>query len=77
MTNRAQRLSDLKKRIIGGYIRGLQCIDPQVATHILTAQREAFAAGKAFFEVEMNHADRAIDKIRRHAAAKTETPDAG
>lgn len=54
----------IKKTVLGGYIRTLERMDPAVAANILGAQREFFAAGRAFFESEMNHAAKAEEKFR-------------
>jgi len=72
----AEFASRLKKEVLGGYVRALESIDPEVACHILTAQKEAFLAGKKFFEAEVGHADRAINKIRERAAAKAAEAEA-
>jgi len=63
-----------KKNVLGGYVRALERIDPQVAANILGAQREFFAAGKAFFEAEMNHAARAEEKFRAKVVHPTVVP---
>lgn len=65
----------LKKNVLGAYVRGLESIDPKVAAHLLTAQREFFAAGRAFFEAEMGHADKAIDRIRKRAEEREASAD--
>lgn len=53
-----------KKAVLGTYIKVLEKMDPTVAANILGAQREFFAAGRAFFEAEMNHAAKAEAKFR-------------
>ena len=64
----------LKRRVLGGYVRWLHRIDPQVADHILEAQRQAFLAGASFFQSEVGHAERAQAKIRAKAAPPAATP---
>jgi len=53
----------LKRTMLGSYVRMLERVDPQVAHHLLSAQRELFLAGKVFFEEEIKHADQAMAKI--------------
>ncbi|MDX2177910.1 MAG: hypothetical protein SF028_15725 [Candidatus Sumerlaeia bacterium] len=65
----------VKKRVLGGALRQLDKIDPEVAAGLLAAQRSFFAAGKAFFDEEMKHAERAEAKFRAKAqAAKHPAP---
>ncbi len=64
LPNGVEAAKSFKKNVLGGYVRALGHIDPQVAANILGAQREFFAAGKAFFEAEMKHAARAEEKFR-------------
>jgi hypothetical protein len=70
----AQRL---KKEVLGGYVRALESIDPEVACHILNAQKEFFLAGKTFFEAEVGHAEKAINKIRRKQQEEAAAAPAG
>lgn len=56
-------LNDAKKKFFRGYMKALGCLDPQVATHLLSAQREVFLAGKEFFEAEARHAEKAMAKF--------------
>jgi hypothetical protein len=62
----------LKKNVLGGYVRFLESIDPQVATHVLNAQKELFLAGERFFSEEIKHADKALNKIRKRQEAPAE-----
>lgn len=55
----------LKKNVLGTYVRALDRMDPQVARHILESNRQFFLAGKTFFEDEIRHAEKAIDKIEK------------
>jgi len=55
----------LKTRVLMRYVRGLERLDPQVARHLLSSQREFFLAGKTFFESEAGHAQKAINKMER------------
>lgn len=58
-------IQGLKRRVLGGYVKTLERIDPKLATHVLSAQREFFMAGKVFFEEEVRHADKALRRIRK------------
>ena len=68
MWNGQEAARCFKKKVLGGYVRALNEMDPQLAGHILKAQRAMFQAGRDFFEVEMGHANRALDKIERKQA---------
>ncbi len=57
-------LNQLKKTAARAYVRTLERVDPEFAVHVLTAQRELFLAGSAFWRSEAEHADRAIQKIK-------------
>jgi len=72
MRDAVEMVSKFKKNVLGGYVRALNRIDPQVAEHILESQRQAFLAGRSFFDAEAGHAARAIAKIK----AKREAPPA-
>ncbi len=65
MIDSANVLNDAKKRAVKGYIKALGCLDPKVATHILGAQKEFFLAGKAFFEAEAGHVEKAMKKFEK------------
>lgn len=77
MFNGAEAARRLKKDVLGGYVRTLHRIDPEVATHILKAQRHFFEAGRAFFEEEIGHADRALEKISQKKGTATDPKDGG
>lgn len=68
----ADFVTRIKKEVLGGYVKALEAVDPEFACHVLSAQKEMFLAGKTFFEAEVGHAERAINKIRTRAAAKAE-----
>jgi hypothetical protein len=54
-----------KRRLYKGYIGALERLDPDVAKHLLASQREMFLAGKAFFEEEAKHAEKAMNRMER------------
>lgn len=54
-----------KSRVLGTYGRALNQLDPELATHLLASQREFFLAGKAFFEEEAKHAEKAMAKLKK------------
>jgi hypothetical protein len=66
----------VKRNTLGRVARAYDSMDPQVAEHLLSAQRSFFLAGKAFFEEELRHADRALDKVRARAAKAAGPPPA-
>lgn len=72
MQNGAECATRFKKRVLGGYVRLLERMDPEFSTHILKAQRHFFEAGRLFFEEEIRHADRALGKIGK--AGEGEAP---
>ena len=56
-----------KQKAFDIYMRGLDRLDPKVAHHLLGFQREMFLAGRAFFESEARHAEKAMAKFERKA----------
>lgn len=63
MLDGARAAQCFKKKVLGGYVRTLHRLDPQLATHLLKAHKSAFEAGRAFFEEEIRHAERALEKV--------------
>lgn len=59
-----------KRLAIGTVLKGYDCLDPKVASHLLAAQREVLAAGAAFFAEESAHAAKAADKYARRASGE-------
>lgn len=76
MINGVQLATGVKKNVFGLYLKALDALDPQVAGHIVKGQRELFLAGQRFFESEVGHASKAIDKYDRKAAEKKGTAPA-
>lgn len=70
--NAADFAGKAKKRAARAYLGVLDQLDPEVARHILGFQREMFLAGQAFFEEEVRHADKALEKLERKERQKGE-----
>lgn len=62
----------VKKNVLGRYVKALESMDPKLAEHILNAQKEFFLAGKTFWEIEAEHAEKALNRIRRKAKENDE-----
>jgi len=56
--------NELKKKILIEGLKKLEAFDPELAHHMVSAQREVFKAGQAFFESEVGHADRFLEKLK-------------
>lgn len=55
----------VKRNVLGRAVDGLIRFDPKFAAHVFSAHREFFAAGRAFFDAECQHAERAVEKARQ------------
>ena len=67
--------NELKKKILLDGLNKLEAFDPELAHHVVSAQREVFKAGQAFFESEVQHADRFLEKLKaKREAASSDVP---
>lgn len=71
MYDSVQFVRSVKKNVLGGYVRFLDRLDPEFSRRVLSAQREFFLAGRAFFDEEARHAEKAIHRME----ARMKTPE--
>ncbi len=58
-------LQGAKKRFFKCYMGVFERMDPEVARHLLNAQKEVFLAGQEFFASEAAHAEKAVERLSK------------
>jgi hypothetical protein len=71
LTRMACGVSDAGKRMVKrGFETFITAIDPDVARHLINANKEMMLAARSLVDYELRMADKALKKVDRHAAEK-------